>query len=58
MVVLARTHHAFLELRFLKGIPVGSFCGKAARSSVVSRDTKLGPTWRNLGIENDFMRLG
>jgi len=58
MVILTRTHHALLELGFLKGIPIASFGGKAARSSVISRDTEFGPTRRDLSVENNFMRLG
>jgi hypothetical protein len=47
-----------LELGFLKGIPIASFGGKAARSSVIRRDTNFGPSRRDLSIKNNFMRVG
>jgi hypothetical protein len=58
VVILTRTHHALLELGFLKGIPIASFGFKAARSSIISRDTNFGPSRRDLSIKNNFMRLG
>ena len=58
VVILTRAYHALLEFGFLKGIPIASFGGQAAGSSVISRDAKFGPTRRYLSIENNFMRLG